>query len=509
MPIVRGAVGGATRRRSPYRLSARTLDSQSSKPGSTPGGGASFHPDAVVGVFAFVMPKNHDQVLGVGGQGVLRVMELGESLGRGAMGTVYVARVRADAPPGTPPKMAVRVLSSRFHRDPAFISRFYADATAARRLQHPDLVRVLDVAEVGGRHCLAMELAAGETLDKHLARTGKLVEPALIAIGLAVAGALRTAWMQQRLLHHDLRPQNIFMDTGNVVKLADVGLARTAANETGHPLAHTPVSDPHYTAPELALGARAQDCLGDIYALGATLYHLATGAQPFGGRTGPAVFQQQREVGLPWARGLNPALSQGLCAILEKMLGRDPHDRYPAYDTLISDLKTLAAGGRPAEAAIAVGLSVMTRPKSSAVRVVAPAGTPKAWQVASQKAAATPPAQTHHHPGWMTTPVVIAAWIVAFLLAVACVVAYVYRVDKQQQLDEEASSRHQQQQVEDAADAAARSKLAEADDYARRNSGDVAGIVERYERVAEFFFATTAGRTAKDEAAKWRAKLPK
>ena len=455
------------------------------------------------------MPNNHGQVLGVGGQGVLRAMELAEPLGRGAMGTVYAASVRPGALPGTPSKMAVRVLSSRFYRDPAFMGRFYADATAARRLQHPDLVRVLDVAEIGGRHCLAMELAAGEALDKMVARVGRLAEPALIAIGTAVAGGLRTAWMQQRLLHHDIRPQNIFLAAGNVVKLADIGLARAAMNEMGHPLANTPVSDPHYTAPELALGARAQDGQGDIYALGATLYHLATGVQPFSGHTGPAVFQQQRGAGLRWARELNPALSQGFCSILEKMLGRDPHDRYPGYDALLSDLKSLADGGRPSEAAIAEGLSVMIRPKSNAVRMVPPGGSPKARQAAGPRVVAAPAVKAHQHPAWMTTPVVIAAWILVFLLAIACLIVYVHRANTQQQLDDEAVFHQQQQQIEDVADASARTKLAEADDYARRFPSDVAGIVDRYERVAEFYFATTAGHTAKEEAAKWRAKLPK
>jgi Protein kinase domain len=454
------------------------------------------------------MSNIHGQVLGVGGQGVLRAMELAEPFGRGSMGAVYAASVRPDAPPGTPPRIAVRVLSSRFHQDSAFLSRFYADATAARRLQHPDLVRVLDVAEVGGRHCIAMEMAPGETLDKVLARTGKLAEPALLAVGLAVAGALKTAWMQQRLLHHNLRPQNIFMASGNVVKLADIGLARAAANEAGRPLAHTPVSDLHYTAPELALGARAQDVQGDIYALGATLYHLATGVQPFGRFTGPAILQRQREVGLPWAKGLNPVLSQGFCSILEKMLARDPHDRYPGYDALLADLKSVAAGGRPAEAVIREGLSVMTRHKSSVVKIVQQGGRVIARR-AGGEAAATPAAHAHQHPAWMTTPVVITAWVLVFLLAVACLIAYVHRVDKQQQLDEEASSRQQQQQLEDATDSAARTRLAEADDYARRFPTDTAGIVERYEKVAEFFFATPAGRTAKEEAAKWRAKLPK
>jgi serine/threonine protein kinase len=458
------------------------------------------------------MSTQRGPILSVGGHGVLRSMELREPLGRGTMGTVYVARVRSNAPPGTPPTVAVRVLSSRFHRDPGFMSRFYADATAAARLQHPNLVRTFDVAEISGRHCLAMERVEGETLDKLLARTGKLAEPSLIAIGLAAAGALRTAWLQQRLLHHNIRPQNIFMAAGNVVKLADLGLARTVTNEAGHPLPHAPVSDPHYTAPELTMGARAQDCQGDIYALGATLYHLATGKKPFAEHTGPKVFLQQREGWLPWARESNPALSQGFCAIVEKMLGRDPQDRYIGYEALVADLKTLSEGGRPSAAVIEPGRSVMTRSKQ-------PPPTPAPLAPAPKKrtetvrppipAVVAPSPKVHHHPTWMTTPVVIAAWILVFLLSIACILAYVHRVNKQRMLDEEAVYSIHQRQIEDAADAAAVRKLKDADDYAKRNPNDIAGVVDRYERIGEFYFSTPAGRTAQEEAKKWRAKLPK
>ncbi len=469
-----------------------------------------FHPDAVVGVFVLAMSTHRSPILSVGGHGVLRSMELREPLGRGTMGTVYVTRVHSGAPVGTPPKIAVRVLSSRFHRDPSFMSRFYADATAAARLQHPNLVRVLDVAEVSGRHCLAMELVEGEPLDKLLARTGKLAEPSLIAIGLAVGGALRTSWLQQRLLHHDIRPHNIFMTGGNIVKLADIGLARSVTNEAGHPLPHAPVSDPHYTAAELTMGARAQDCQGDIYALGATLYHLATGRKPFGEHTGPKVFLQQREGWLPWAKELNPALSQGFCAIVEKMLGRDPQDRYIGYEALVADLKTLSEGGRPPAAVIEPGRSVMTRLKQPPPVAVPPAATPKRRPATARPAtAAETPAKPQHHPAWMTTPVVIAAWVMVFLLIIACILAYAHRTFKQRQLDEEAFSSIHQRQIEDAADAAATRKLVAADDYAKNNPTDVAGIVDRYERVAEFYFTTAAGRTAEEETKKWRAKLPR
>ena len=461
------------------------------------------------------MSTKHGQIHSGGGHGVLRSMELREPLGRGTMGTVYVARMRSSAPAGTPPKIAVRVLSSRFHRHPSFMSQFYADATAATRLQHPNMVRAFEVAEVSGRHCLAMELVEGDTLDKLLVRTGKLAEPSLIAIGLAVGGALRTAWLQERLLHHDIRPQNIFMVGGNVVKLADTGLARLVTNEAGHPLPHTPVSHAHYTAPELTMGERAKDCQGDIYALGMTLYHLATGTKPFGDRSGAKVFLQQREGWLPWAKDLNPALSRGFCSILEKMLGRNPHDRYVGYEPLLADLKTLSAGGKPSAADIEEGRSVMTRSKRPPI--AAPAGPLKKRHGAARRAAvATTPAQApaeppkaHHHPDWMTTPVVIAAWVMVFVLSIACILVYVHRVNTQRYLDEEAASFAQQRQIEDNAAATAAKKLVDADDYAKMHPTDIVGIVDRYEKIAEFYFTTAAGRSAKDEAQKWRAKLRK
>jgi len=109
----------------------------------------------------------------------------------------------------------------------------------------------------------------------------------------------------------------------------------------------------------------------------------------------------------------------------------------------------------------------------------------------------------------MTTPVVIAAWVMVFVLSIACILVYVHRVNTQRYLDEEAASFAQQRQIEDNAAATAAKKLVDADDYAKMHPTDIVGIVDRYEKIAEFYFTTAAGRSAQEEAKKWRMKLRK
>ena len=402
-----------------------------------PVGAPVFAPTLLVGVFLLFMSTTNDASAGVGAVSLLHQIDLGDPIGRGDMGAVYVARVRSrpDAKPSAGlERVAVRVLSSRFHHDRAFLSRFYADATAACRLRHPNIVQFLDVAEVGNRHLLAMEWVEGMSLDRWLQQTGKMPEPKLLVIASAVANALKIAWEQRRLLHRALRPQNLFVDnSGGLVRVADLGLARAVMNDADNILPNVPVSNPHYTAPELTTGDLAKDCRGDIYALGLTLYHLATGVMPFSDYRDRETLEKQRHGRLPSARQLNPALSSGLCGVIEKMLARQPRDRYADYSALLTDLRALTSGSRPT-AVIESGASVMSSGRAQqgaeAPRVHkrdGHHGTHKVPKVVVRKAVPPPTSvaetqvrRIHHYPSWMTTRMVLAAWILTFILTLAC-----------------------------------------------------------------------------------------
>ncbi|MBI5396164.1 MAG: serine/threonine protein kinase [Verrucomicrobia bacterium] len=459
---------------------------------------------------------------------LLRLIELGKPLGRGLMGSVYPARVRPPegAPvTGLPAEVAVRVLSSRFYGEAAFMSRFYADAVAARRLQHPNLVRVLDVAELSGRHCLAMELVHGLSLDKWVEKRGKLHEPKLAQIAVAVAEALKAALDQERLLHRAIRPQNIFVDhNGGNVRVGDIGLARAAMDGHGKPIPDRPVGDSHYTAPELTQGEKQGDCRGDIYALGATLYHLATGVKPFGEHHGDAALAAQREGRLKAPREFAPSLSDSFCQVLAKMLARKPADRYASYEPLIADLRALSEGGRPRAAAIEPGQTVLNLSKAasaaqkpstaarSAIKAPERRGPAAvtATPAAEASVAAQPARKVHHHPSWMTTRMVIAAWLLVPVLIVACLIAWLYRdiryVDLQyEQMMEEIGDNWSKSPNPSKEELASR-LFAQASAYVRTNPSHTQGIVARYAAVAKRFPDTQAGISAAKEAERWRER---
>jgi len=147
--------------------------------------------------------------------------EILETLGKGGMGTVYKARqVSMDR------LVALKVLPPRLAKNEAFVQRFVREAHSAARLNHPNIVQGIDVGEAEGCHYFAMELVDGPTVKDLLKREGRLDEKKALSIVGAVARALEHAH-RQGIIHRDIKPDNIMINRDGVVKLADLGLARS------------------------------------------------------------------------------------------------------------------------------------------------------------------------------------------------------------------------------------------------------------------------------------------
>src|SRR4051794_12235455 len=194
-------------------------------------------------------------------------------LGHGGMATVFAAR---DEELGRP--VAIKLLADGAAGDPEVRSRFLREARLAGRLSHPNVVRVFDAGEDGGRPYIVMELVDGETVADLLARRGRLDPAEAISLGRQAAAALQHAH-DAGLVHRDVKPQNLLLRRDGTLEIADFGIAR-AAESTRLTLAGTVLGTAAYLAPEQALG----DDVGpaaDVYSLGAVLYELLAGEPPF------------------------------------------------------------------------------------------------------------------------------------------------------------------------------------------------------------------------------------
>ncbi len=270
---------------------------------------------------------------------------LREELGRGGMGTVFLAhQVSLDR------KAAVKVLHEEFAADEAYIGNFIREARAAANLNHPGIVQAYAVGEDEGLYYFAMEYVEGSTLKEVLLHSGRMVPERALEIVTNVAEALDFGWRNQKLVHRDIKPDNIMLTATGTVKLADLGLARWGAdNAESSGEVH---GTPQYISPEQLLGQPVR--IGaDIYSLGATFYHMVSGHFPYQGTDALAIAEKHLFEPLPSLAAAVPGLPPGLCQVIEVMMAKRPAHRYRDMSELLADLRRVAGGGMPARIPVA------------------------------------------------------------------------------------------------------------------------------------------------------------
>jgi len=234
-----------------------------------------------------------------------------EEIGRGPLGTVFRAADEGDGR-----HVALRVLPAALLTGPGVLQGLVADLKAAARLSHPNLVKVLGVAEIDGQRCVVTEFVAGKSFSEALRAGHKMKVQQVHSLGRVLAQALSFIHGKE-LVHGSIQPSNIMVASG-VVKLADLGLGR---------LAQSQAPTPHYRAPENQL-----DVAGDLYALCAVLYHLLTGVHPA---------SQPQGVALP----LPGKLADGVPEAFDKLLIRGLHPRrdlrHASADAVLAELKDM------------------------------------------------------------------------------------------------------------------------------------------------------------------------
>ncbi|MBI3892377.1 MAG: serine/threonine protein kinase, partial [Candidatus Wallbacteria bacterium] len=252
-------------------------------------------------------------------------------LGAGGMGVVYEAsQVSLQR------LVALKVLAPELTGDEQSRKRFVQEGRLAARVSHPNLVRVLEVAEVGGRLMLAHELVVGETLDRRLARCGPLPVREAIEVAEVTADVLATLH-DAGILHRDLKPANLFVSSDRGILVGDLGLAKDQLSCAVKTRAGNILGTPAYMAPESIQGRMATPAT-DLYALGIVFFECLAGHPPFSAAGAGELLRMQVSAAVPSVRPMRPELPAEFDVFLKKALAKDPAERFPSATVFSREL---------------------------------------------------------------------------------------------------------------------------------------------------------------------------
>lgn len=243
--------------------------------------------------------------------------EISEQLGQGAMGIVYKALdTKLDR------QVALKQLAPSLVQDQDLLARFRQEARALARLSHGNIVQVYDFVETEGQAWIVMELVEGEDLDQVLAGK-KITIAAVRKLGRQMAQGLAYAH-DKGVIHRDFKPANVILTRDKQVKITDFGIARIAGSSVKTQV-NTIMGSPAYMSPEQANGDPV-DPRTDIYALGISLYWMATGQLPFTGEAA-AVLAQHLSKKPPALRSLRDDIPESFEKLVMRMLAKKPQQR--------------------------------------------------------------------------------------------------------------------------------------------------------------------------------------
>ncbi len=256
---------------------------------------------------------------------------LESKLGSGGMSTVYLARdITLER------WVAAKVMHREMSDQPDQIERFRREARAVAQLSHPNVVSVIDAGEDGGHPYIVFEYVDGETLKQRIERVGPLPVDEATAYAIEIGRGLAAAH-SRRLVHRDVKPQNVLIDSEGRAKVTDFGIARSleadGLTQTGRVLGTT-----DYVSPEQAMG-RGVDARTDIYSLGVLLYEMLTGEVPFTAETVVGVAMKHVNEEMPDVQRRRPEVSSALAAVVERATAKDPKQRYPDMASCLADLE--------------------------------------------------------------------------------------------------------------------------------------------------------------------------
>ncbi|MGH2951110.1 MAG: protein kinase domain-containing protein [Solirubrobacterales bacterium] len=256
---------------------------------------------------------------------------LEQKLGSGGMSTVYLARDET-----LERWVAAKVLHREISDQPDQIERFRREARAVAQVSHPNVVAVIDAGEDGGRPYIVFEYVEGETLKQRIDDAGRLPLDEAAAYAIEVGRGLAAAHAR-KLVHRDVKPQNVLIDPEGRAKVTEFGIARSLESDgltaTGRVLGTT-----DYVSPEQAMG-REVDSRSDIYSLGVVVWEMLVGEPPFKAETLVGVAMKHVNDRMPDVQRRRREVSSALAAVVERATEKEPKKRYPEMGAMLTDLE--------------------------------------------------------------------------------------------------------------------------------------------------------------------------
>ena len=253
-----------------------------------------------------------------------------DKIGGGGMAVVYKARCLL-----LNRNVAIKVLRPEFVQDEELVKRFKFEAQSAASLSHPNIVPIYDVGSEDGNYYIVMEYVDGITLKEYIRSKGALDWEEAVKIAIQICSAMEHAH-KNKIIHRDIKPQNILLTNDGIAKVADFGIARAATAST-ITMAGNTIGSVHYFSPEQARGGYTDD-KSDLYSLGIVLYEMATGKVPFEADTPVAVAMMQVQKQPQDPMHLKRDIPEALNDLIMKAIRKDPGTRYQSASEMLSDL---------------------------------------------------------------------------------------------------------------------------------------------------------------------------
>ena len=260
--------------------------------------------------------------------------ELEELIDHGGMSTVYRGHDRM-----LERTVALKILHAHFGDDAEYVERFRREARAVAQLSHPNIVTVIDRGSSDGHQFIVFEYVEGENLKQLLERTGPLPVERVVELGIEIADALAFAHAHD-LVHRDVKPQNILIDTAGDAKVTDFGIVRTLDVDRDVTQTGTVLGTSNYLSPEQAAGSPVAPTT-DIYSLGVVLYELLTGEVPFRGDNLVVVAMKHVTEHPPDILAQRPEAPPRLAAAVARALEKDPEQRFASMDAFTTELRRI------------------------------------------------------------------------------------------------------------------------------------------------------------------------